>query len=219
MNIESPRPHFNAYYHDNRLLIQFIVSDFLAAYGHSQHLKVLSDQITANSFPEVLLSQIKNTITTLLGTDHHNSRPWGPHWKMGSLTKLKKHCEQLSSNTLHQNKVHRQMQKHAYRAWLCCLQCQEMTGEVQPQASPYTVPLKTSLPTTLARALVSLNTRFMSLSKVLLRALEPFSQDEVIILFLKRHQEQLASIFDSATLTSFVRSSSKKMGVLTSCTQ
>ncbi len=134
-------------------------------------------------------------IAILQGVPHENSRPWASQWRTGSLTKLKKYCEQLSTNTFHQNKTYFQLQKHVYRAWICCLHCFEMLKVSQPSASPFTSTFKPLLPTPLNRTLLSMNGSLANASKLLLKALRQFDDEPTVLAFLSRHRDILVSIY------------------------
>lgn len=202
MELGKPSQYFNAYYHDNRLLIQFVISEFLMTYTCSSHLKHLSTQLSASPalFDEIL-PQITQDILILLGTPHDNSRPWSSHWRACSLGKLKKYCEQLSSNAFHHNKTFLQMHKNVYRAWICCLHCFEMIKASQPPPSPFTSTFKPILPASLNRALLSLNVSLNTMAKLLLKAISLFAGNENVLLFLSRRQEQLTSIYGAEVIS------------------
>lgn len=213
MKIGNSTQHFSAYFLDNRLLIQFIVAEFLTVYSQAYYLRQQSHLLASSPllFDE-LLPQLTHSITMLQGIPHENSRPWSCQWRTGSLTKLKKYCEQLSVNSFHQNKVHFQMHKHVYRAWICCLHCFEMVKVSQPPPTPYTSTFRPILATPLHHSLVSMNGSLASASKLLLKALRQFDNDEIVLSFLQKRQHELCAIYGPDVFSNFV--SPKKIDLL-----
>lgn len=213
MKMGKTTQYFSAYFLDNRLLIQFIVAEFLAAYSQVYYLKQKSHLLSSSpALFDELLPQITQSITTLQGVPHENSRPWSYQWRTGSLTKLKKYCEQLSANSFHQNKIHFQMHKHIYRAWICCLHCFEMVKVSQPPPSPFTSTFKPILASPLHHSLISMNTSLTNASKLLLKALRPFVDDETVLFFLHKRQQELTAIYGPDVFSHFV--SPKKIDLL-----
>lgn len=205
MKMEKVHQHFNAYFLDNRLLIQFIVVEFLTVYSQVYQLKQKSHLLSASPvlFDE-LLPQITHSIATLQGIPSENSRPWGSEWKTGALTKLKKYCEQLSVNTFHQNKIHFQMHKNVFRAWICCLHCFEMIKGLQPSVSPFTSTFRPIVVAPLHHALASMNTSLNSVSKLLLKALREFINDEMVVSFLHKRKQELCAIYGPHAIADFI---------------
>jgi hypothetical protein len=207
VKMEKVHQHFNAYFLSNRLLIQFVVSEFLAVYSQVHQLKQKSHLLSASPglFDE-LLPQIAHSIATLQGTPCESSRPWGCEWRTGGLTKLKKYCEQLSINTFHQNKIHFQMNKNVFRVWISCLHCFEMIKGLQPAPSPFTSTVRPMIAAPLHHALASMSTSLNSVSKLLLKALREFVDDEMIVLFLHKHKEELCAIYGPHAMADFTSS-------------
>lgn len=185
MKVTQSSPYFNAYYRDNKILIQFVLSEFFAAYTQSYQIMQLAVPTESRIIHlDDPIPKITQSILDLVGSDHNNSRPWTSEWGTGTLFKLKKNTELLSSNAHHQNKTLFKLHKSIYRAWIYSQNCLEMVKCAQ---SPYS--------TFNSQPFNSMHLSLNIASKFLLKAVHQYTDNKNVLLFLKRHEDELITIY------------------------
>lgn len=196
MNLQTcPNPHFNAFYEDNSILIQFIVEEFIHSHQLTSQIKTLiqerlDSKETLNSLSLFLIQILRQLIGSLHDQEHSSLS----RWTSGSLTKFKEYCEQFSRNSSHQNKQHLNLHMAAHQAWLMATSNLEILSSLHTKS--YIQDTKSILflhP--LKRSLQNLQMRFNQISRTIPRILNEFLNNENVIYCLLRKRGLLAEIY------------------------
>jgi hypothetical protein len=116
---QGKNDHFNAYYENDSLLIQFILAEFLRTQQLASHIqKLLQYDI------HIVLSSVEITLSLshffgqLVGCV--SQKHFSP-WVKGSLTKLKEYSEYFLCNSTYRHKKHMKLHIATQQAWLSAL--------------------------------------------------------------------------------------------------
>jgi hypothetical protein len=191
----SPQ-YFNPYYSSSQLLFQFVLSEFILAYREIQ----LINKITGDKTEQPQTSQTSQTSQTLHTLAHHVSLLAGStqqHMRMlswnddGFLTKMKNYCALLCHHD--NNEVHDlyRMYQESNQAWLLSLRVLDVVRTMLQQ--PPTE--KAHDPSLFIPTLKKLTNCLKRFSRLVMRAVLPFSQDENVVFFILRNKEQLDALY------------------------
>lgn len=203
MQIEGSNQHFNAYYQDNTLLIQFIVAEFIQAYQLTTQLKVLvqkhldSIPTTNTAFPTLfqVLEQLVGGLFQQEGLSLSISS-----WYKGSLTKLKEYCDQFLRNSQDTHKQFIYFHTAVHRAWLSAVQNLEFLQSLQPTYAQ--TQKSTFFHLSFKRSFETLQIHFNQVIQRLPRLLQVYWNNENIVLCLLRKKIHLSEIYGSDFLVS-----------------
>lgn len=196
IQIEGSHQHFNAYYQDNSLLIQFIIAEFVQAYQLTNQLKLLVQKhlefipTTDSAFPS--LFQVLGQLVGGLSPYAYLSLSISS-WQKGSLTKLKEYCEQFLRNSQDTNKQFIYLHTAVHRAWLSALQNLEFLNNLQPTYEQ--AQKSTFFHLSFKRSFETLQIHFNQVIQRLPRLIQAYWNNENIVLCLLRKKVYLAEIY------------------------
>jgi hypothetical protein len=200
---EQPHQHFNAYYHDNAILIQLIVAEFVTTYHlacemeHLTHLALQSEQ-TFKQHVNLMFQHINQ----ILGTAYENDRLPLSRWKKGPLTKLKDYSEQLARNSKHQDHASVALFNQVDRTWLSALYNLELLGIMQPSNEQFPLIANWMM---FKRGLNQLNRCFVRIAKFLPAVISNHCENENVLFFLLRKKDDLKRIYGNNFIQKLMR--------------
>jgi hypothetical protein len=177
--ITRTHAHLNAYHQTDSLLLQFILSEFIASYREILMIHQLSKETTEN--PTLVTKNVSQCIEKLSGSSKISMKMYSWNLEEGILSKLKNYCEHFSLN----NKDYHDLHHFAHQAWLNCLQSFEILK--------CNCISSKNLQKVLNR-IASLMRRF---ARIALRLIQKYREDENILFFVLRNHEQLDAIYGS----------------------
>jgi hypothetical protein len=161
--------------HDQGLLIQFILSEFLSAH---EELQILNQYIH-----QQLLSQILNSLNRLSGSSHEYMRIFSWHQESGHFTKLKNYSAFFQQN----DKESDILEKDAHKCWLISLHMADITHNLHNRSKKGFVPLHEHM------AKIQRSTR--ALKKILGQIIPQFQDDENVVFFILRSHILVDNVF------------------------
>ncbi len=196
----SQNQHFNAYYLDNTLMIQFVISEFISTTQLAEKLKSLTDQYLQSKIKfDKASTQLYETLSILVGTRLDRKQLAFSRWTQGPLTKLKEFCEQYYRNGGVKNEVIESLHTHVYQAWIDALQNIEILNTMQIGLGKET----------LANVKQNFSNLFNSLN-CLTKSIPQFLKDnidnEYVIFFLLRKKEDLVHIYGVSFVNKLLKS-------------
>ncbi|WP_068470217.1 hypothetical protein [Candidatus Protochlamydia phocaeensis] len=206
--IQEPDQHFNAYYQDNSLLVQFVVAEFVCTHQLICQIKYLADSclLSIDLFEDSLHSFFQ-FFSQLLGQPSRHDPLFISGWTKGPLTKLKDYCEQFSYNQSNLDHLHLTLHSHVHRAWLKAMYYLEFIHSLKtckPSQNP------TALLSHLRRTINSLHSCLNSMTKQIPRVVNLYVDNENVLFFLLRKQKQLATIYGIEGTAKFFKALAKK---------
>lgn len=202
---ESQNQHFNAYYHDNAILIQFIVSELVIAAPLIEKLKFLTDKCLKSKIKlNSTLDSLFHSLNTLVGTLSDHDKLAFSFWTKGPLTRLKEYSEQYYRNESKQNTKTKTLHLHVYTTWLCALNILEQLNalKIDPQQT------KTTL-ATIKQAFDSLYNCLNDIVKLMPRIFSDYTTNEQVLFFLLRKKEQLTDIYGATFVNKLLKAKKK----------
>ena len=187
--------HFSAYYEDNSLVIQFMMTELIHTYELTFQIKALmkeyfdSNQLFNHSF-----SSLNPLLEKLVGHSPQQNRSTISRWTLGSLTKLKDYCEQFSRNSSHQNKRYVKLHMAAHQAWLTGLHGLELLNSLSTKSAAQHSNID-SLVQSVKRTFENLQVRFNQVIRHVPKAVQEFWNNENVMLYLLRKRIQLTDIY------------------------
>lgn len=200
---------FNTYHRNQGLLFQFILSEFLLA---SQELKIIRpiiDDLKVSSFEnhiDLFNHPLKQSITKLSGSSQEYMRIFTWNREDGILAKIRNYCAILSQQTNPEDKQLTGMNRNANKAWLLSLQALDVMWAFH-QENTVSISQKQKHSIALCRSLSKMCAAIDRFSRLVPTLLKQFRNDENVIFFLIRSQQQ----FDIAYEPRFVAKIVKKM--------
>lgn len=171
-------------HYNTSLLFQFILAEFLTTFAEIKRLDALCNgpikhlnSETSSSSYEQNMTEIKNSLKKLVGSPQDATRlfPW--NLSEGLLAKLKSYYALFSQNSDSEGKELIAMQHYADKAWQACVQARDLISE-----KPFDKPA-------FAISIDKASASTQRFSKLIMRILHQFIDDENAIFFvLKNHQ-------------------------------
>ncbi len=202
--IRKPNQHFNAYYYDDQILIQFIISELILTNELAWQIKKLADTgLQSIQALRESAHSLFHKVNQLLGSASDNERLSTSRWEKGPLTKLKNYCEQLSRNHLHQNKNSINLYNYTHQAWLMALHNLELLSILQCSMTNLFILL------TIKKDLSHLNRCLKKVIKQIPYILSLYKDNENVLFFLLKKRDILAKIYGSHFIDTFFESSTR----------
>jgi hypothetical protein len=202
--LEGPFDHFNAYYQDNFLLIQFIVTEFIHTHQLACEIKQISSHfLTVPYQPTQILETLSLKISQLMGNLSPREHFPFSQWVKSPLTQLKDHSEQFSRNTHHQNKSHVKFHLTVHQLWLAAIHLLELIRYLQEslqnaeEKAPYFLLIK--------RAFQTFNTRFNQVTRLIPLILRVYIDNENVVYCLLRKRTQLNAIYGETFISKLLK--------------
>ncbi len=205
--------NLNIYCQSNSLLFQFILAEFLSSFKKVQEIENAYDQMESNLIKQRLrggansyLTQLLHAIPALTGSQmvivSEQSVSWAA--EKGSLNKLRHYCYLFTNRSSAEDKDIINMNVCVSKAFHSSLQSREVILSLQrePQDSNR-VPNYVALYQLLDRLIDNMR----RVSRLILRIIMQYREDENVLYFLLRHREK----FDALYKTEFVVKILKKM--------
>lgn len=184
----SPR-HVNTYHHNNSLLLQFLLVEFLEAFTEIQRLDILQKRTplpnheATSRQKESEREQIEASLAKLVGSTRDYMRLFSWNFSEGLLVKLKTYCTLFLQNAEGNEKELIAMQHYAEKIWQACLLAIDALHETPQERAP--------LVASLDKACSSMH-RF---SKLAARLIHQFREDENVIFFVVRHHQRFDRLY------------------------
>lgn len=193
--ISGPDQHFNAYYEDNSLLIQFIMAEFVRVHQLTSQLKTLTQEhLDSDQSSRTILHSLLQILGKLLGCFPQQKNSTFSGWTKGSLTKLREYSEQFSRNSSHQKRQHVNLHMATHQTWLAAIHYLELIRSLC--INPYTQNSDTILLLLpLKRAFNSLQIRFNQVIRSFPRIMNEYWNNENVILCLLRKKALFVDIY------------------------
>jgi len=210
--LDRPLHHFNAYYQDNALLIQFIVAEFIETHQLIHDVIQMSLQVLEAPYQlSYCLMPLCQKVNELIGYCASRQSALASQWIKGPLTQLKSYSEQFSANTYHQNKHHVNLSLGINQLWLATLHFLELLNHLQTalkkvqEASSYFLLVK--------RAFQAFQGRANRIPRLILKALTSYIDNENVVYCLLRKKTQLTEIYGHLFMSKLFKGSlaSKKL--------
>lgn len=183
--------HVNAYHHDNGLLLQFILTEFIEACEEIAKLEVICQQRLPTSFPiqlhpmesEILQQQIEASLALLTGSARNHMGLLSGGSAEGSLGKLKIYSNLFNQNLENSEKYHLTILELTEKIWLGCLRAIAAWYE---DAVDHTL---------FSSSIEKISADMRRLAKLIAKAISSFSCDENVIFFVIRYRTRLDHIY------------------------
>lgn len=189
-HMAAPHVHLNTYHHNNSLLFQFILNEFLLTYREVKTLHHLTAPLKASAKKaNGDFNAIVQTIVQLSGPTHHYMRLFSWNIDAGMLGKLKNYCAFFSHNADYEDKTLLSMHNYADKAWILCLQSMETLRAIQAESKA-----SAAQRAELYAMLDKLNLYMHRIARLIGQASLQFSDDENVIYYLLRHHKQLDAL-------------------------
>lgn len=211
-NIDHVGHNLNVYSQSTSLLFQFILSEFIVTFNKIQEIERLYEQMEAQLIRERLrgdvssyLGRLLDILPMLTGSQmviaNEQTFPWTYH--KGSLNKLRHYCYLLSHRSSDQIDI-LNMNVAVSKAFHSALQIKEVIFSLQKHCEdPHRIPNYVTLYQLLDRVIDNMRRT----SRLILRILIQFKEDENVLYFLLKHKTS----FDKLYKTQFVARILKKM--------
>ncbi len=202
--------HFNPYFQDNTLLIQFIIAEFIATYHVFNRITFVEKQfLQSNETWKNCKPLLLHCFSQLLGPYSNPDWLGGSMWTKGHITKIKNYCLLLSKNMESNHSEEVILKDNIHQMWLSALLHVELLIEIQDSVSRQKVM---EAHQKIRRALNHLQKRLNSMAKQILRVTSTFSDNENVVFFLIRKKEQLVEIYGENYMEKILKFSTKKTG-------
>lgn len=183
-------PHLNSYHHNDSLLFQFILTEFLAIHAEIAPLR----KLTAPPRSTAQCESILIPVAKLAGASYDTMRLFIWNQGTGHLSKFKNYCGLYAQNWMTEQPASKQvqlLQQNANQAWLYCMHCLDLLHALKDKG----ITAKTG--ESLCKASTKLLNCLSKITKILVPLVEVFSSDENVLFFLLRHSGQLDAIYGS----------------------
>lgn len=141
--------------------------------------------------------QLKSSISKLVGSSQDYMRIFSWTIEDGILTKLKKNCGFFAQNSLNDDKNTHILHRYANNTWILCLRCLDIIRAIEHDALDVLSRAKPVeyYSNVLFQTLEKMTFSLQRLSRILIRLLMNFKDDENVIFFLLRYKEQLDELY------------------------
>ena len=186
---------------NNSLLIQFLLHELLQASAITSEYQKMVRTITLTPHLKYTkkgkeqLEQAYGLITQLAGRTYQSMRIFSWNLNEGIIAKLRQYSTFFGNNLDPQDSDAIQLDRHAERAWVNCLECLDLTREQLSLPAREPANLKS-----LVNYSDKLCVRIHKLSVVISHILPQFRDDETVLYYLLNHQEDLASLWGAKVL-------------------
>lgn len=194
--ITLPQQSYNAYHHNNSLMFQFILTEFIHASRELMHFDNLSSDAEITQIQHLQLP-----IRILAGCHKDHSRYFALNQENGIFPRLKAYSAILIHNGEAHDKSLLALNHQITKAWLLCIESLDAFSLLQAH------PLEKDYLTALHRLLKKLMTSTLKLRKLIAEIILSFNADENVLFFVLRHKEQLDKIYGAG----FVKKIFRKM--------
>lgn len=191
--------HFKAYYEDQSLLVQFVLTEFVNAHHLTTQMQPLMDHYCeSETHSELTLSQLNRLGGQLVGCFSNHKQFSFSRWSQGSLSKLKEYSEKLSIQTQNQNVQFTNLQMITRQAWINGVHNLELLTSLQeffPKTERHLV-----LRAKFKKAFKNLTSSFSRIARQIPLIVRQYWQNENVVLCLLRHHAPLMTIYGNTHL-------------------
>jgi len=193
--IRGPHPHFNPFYEDNSILIQFIVEEFIQSHQLIFRVNTLiQEHLDSAELRNFLSHSLIQLFRKLSGPLSQQEGSIPSQWTKGSLIKLKEYCRQFSLNSSHQNKRLIFLHRAAQQAGLLAIDCLELLTSLYTNLSTPNSEYILFLPP-LKRSLYNLKKQFNQIRRYIPRILHDYWDNEHVLYYLLSKKKLLTEIY------------------------
>jgi len=200
-------PHFNSYHHNNGLLFQFILSEFLEAFSEMEQIKTLAEKIAKEEKKSLhegtgrqILIVLYGYTAKLAGSTPNFMRLFSWNLDNGLLAKLRNYCVFFSHNANLQDKESILLQRNANRIWETCLACLDFMQSLLNQSSKVNVLEQKKVLNLLIEKMMRCMRHFANL---LAKIMVNFRDEENVMFFLLRHHQEFDRCYGSQFIAKF----------------
>ncbi len=177
----------NAYHHNNTLLFQFILTEFINVFNSIQELNTLCQKhpisSSCGSIDEGTQKQLELVFEALMGSNQDPPRLIAWHCHGGSLTKLKLYCSLFIKNSDEDQKEMVAMQHYVDKVSQSCQKGVDYLKEEVLQFHQLIISIEKA------------TTSIQRFTKPVIRLIHHFSSNENVLFFILRHQEAFDKIY------------------------
>lgn len=197
--MDNQKQEFHSFAHhraNNSLLIQFLLHELLEASAITNEYQQMIHSITLTPHQKYTkkgrenLEKAYGLITLLAGRTYQSMRIFSWNMNEGIIAKLRQYSTFFGNNLNPQDSDAIQLDRHAERAWVNCLECLDLTREQLHLPTKEAANLKTLL-----KYSDKLGVRIQKLAQVISHILPQFRDDESVLYYLLNHQEELAALW------------------------
>ncbi len=193
--LSQSNPHFSTYYKDNKILIQFMIVEFIETHQLLLQIETLFQNMQGSQqlFLEKELSSLIQMAPFLLQgfSSSHEASSFG--WVEGALTKLKMYCEHFCSNAEQKEKKGIELYLALHQTELAVRHSFSLLSSLKRQG----IPSEAFSFLSIQRAFASLKMRFNRVIRSFPRLVRDYCHDENILLCLLRKKGALTKIYGS----------------------
>jgi hypothetical protein len=194
--IKERNHYFNAFYHDNSLLLQFIITHFIKIHPLILEINDLTEKyLTAPYSQDIPFDSFFKILRLLVGSLSTEEQQAFPLWTKGLLTKLKEYSEQLPHNSQYKDKYHINLHITLHQTWLTSVNNLELLNALTRLEC--SSKKKIELLKNFRRNMIALNRRYQQALRYLAGSLKGQLKNENILLCLLRGQAVLSQMYGS----------------------
>jgi hypothetical protein len=186
----SSAVHFTPFFHNNGLVFQLIINEFLSASKEMQKALQLSENIKSyeSKTPPLAqdLNELRISLSKLAGAKIENSYhlPWSLH--RGFLTKLREYSDFLAQS-MNEYSLGYRMYDHFHKAWLKCKQALDLLVIKRSEAS-----VNSDL---VCKNIENANKEIRRGARLIAQTIIHFKDNENVVYCLLRCQDRIADLF------------------------
>lgn len=208
-SIGFPKQHFDRYFHNNSVLLQFILKDFFHVSEESQKLLKIVDKMKTNQsiVPvskelELKLKDLSDHLKRLAGPSMED--PWQLPWHRdpGLLVRLQNYSHLFAQNTIEDRKLFFALQENFHKAWVGCTQTLDL---IRVSIYYHFLGEKTTNIHQIRTNLSLLAKCIRNNTRLLIHTIYRYRKDENVIFFLVRHYHLWNELYNHRILTRLIR--------------
>ena len=145
-----------------------------------------------------LFHALKASISKLVGSSQDYMRIFSWSIENGILAKLKNNCDFFAQNSCSEDKNALILQRYANNTWLLCLRCLDIMRAIEHEVLVDALSKAKPLgyyANILFQTLEKMNLSLQRFSRILLRLLLAFKEDENVVYFLLRSKDELDALY------------------------
>ncbi|MCB1111036.1 MAG: hypothetical protein H7A37_07655 [Chlamydiales bacterium] len=188
--MQKEQRYISSYHHNDCLLFQFLLAEFLCAYKELPQLKSLYRELAEGCEQKKqrrLYKKLAISLEALSGTTQEYMRIFSWNQNGGFLKKIMTYSTQLSDITASKNADALKVQRYANKAWVHCLHCHDLLLLRNKQTEKDKKELLS--------ALEEIQKSLKMLARVAVAMITEYQDDENVLFFILRHKEQFDKLF------------------------
>lgn len=188
--VQEPSQHFKAYYQENSILMQLMISEFFEIHQIACNIFKL-EKSKESVQPKEYIGHLFQYLKEMFGESNDHGLSIS-RWSRGPMSRMQEYCEHFSRNSTDLNKPHLNLLSILHESWLCAKHNLELIYSLN---SCYNENKFSVILFRIHRAVHSLLIRIQLTTKHLFNCLKTYNDDENVIFFLLRKKEFLIKIY------------------------